>query len=71
MEGCSQNEDKELAHFVNISFGSQAETKYLLHPASSMKHQDESISADIERPVRSFWPKTLEFLSASKQGRTA
>jgi four helix bundle protein len=31
VEGYSRKGDKELAHFVNISLGSLAETKYLLH----------------------------------------
>ncbi|MHC4710389.1 MAG: four helix bundle protein [Planctomycetota bacterium] len=31
VEGYSRKGDKELAHFVNISLGSLAETKYLLY----------------------------------------
>jgi len=31
VEGYSRKGDKELAHFVNISLGSLAEVKYLLH----------------------------------------
>ena len=31
VEGYSRKGDKELAHFVNISLGSMAETKYLLY----------------------------------------
>ena len=31
VEGYSRKGDRELAHFVNISLGSLAETKYLLH----------------------------------------
>ena len=31
VEGYSRRGDKELSHFINISLGSLAETKYLLH----------------------------------------
>lgn len=36
VEGYSRKGDRELAHFVNISLGSLAETKYLLHFASRL-----------------------------------
>jgi four helix bundle protein len=36
VEGYSRKGDKELAHFINISLGSMAETKYLLHFAQRL-----------------------------------
>lgn len=36
VEGYSRKGDKELAHFINISLGSMAETKYLLHFAQCL-----------------------------------
>lgn len=34
----SQKGDKELAHFINISLGSLAETKYLLYFANRLEY---------------------------------
>lgn len=36
VEGYSRKGDKELAYFINVSLGSMAETKYLLHFASRL-----------------------------------
>ena len=59
VEGYSRKGDKQLAHFVNISLGSMAETKYLLHFAHKLKYlQDkeyEEINAEYEVLGKKLW----------------
>jgi four helix bundle protein len=38
VEGYSRKGDKELAHFLSISLGSLAETKYLLHFSNKLSY---------------------------------
>jgi four helix bundle protein len=40
VEGYSRKSDKELSHFISISLGSLAETKYLLHFSKRLKYID-------------------------------
>jgi four helix bundle protein len=53
VEGYSRKGDKELAHFVNISLGSFAETKYLLYFShrleyiSDEKHQSLETACEV------------------------
>lgn len=49
VEGYSRKGDKELAHFVNISIGSLAEVKYLLHFASTLEIVDEEQYESLDR----------------------
>lgn len=59
VEGYSRKGDKQLAHFVNISLGSLAETKYLLHFSHKLKYlQDkeyEEINAEYEILGKKLW----------------
>ncbi|MDX9785239.1 MAG: four helix bundle protein [Desulfobacterales bacterium] len=49
VEGYSRRGDKELANFINISLGSLAETKYLLHFANRLGYVlDDSYSNLVE-----------------------
>ena len=47
VEGYSRRSDKELAHFLNISLGSLAETKYLIHFSSRLNYLDDSLHNDL------------------------
>ena len=42
VEGHARRGDKELAHFISISLGSLAETKYLIHFASRLGYLKEN-----------------------------
>jgi len=59
VEGYSRKGDRELAHFVNISLGSLAETKYLLHFANRSgflpKSQYDEIKAGYDELGRKLW----------------
>lgn len=59
VEGYSRKGDKELAHFVNISLGSMAETKYLLHFSHKLRYlqdeQYEEIDAEYEVLGKRLW----------------
>ena len=59
VEGYSRKGDKELAHFVNISLGSFAETKYLLYFAHRLGYisdrQYESLETDCELLGKKLW----------------
>lgn len=59
VEGYSRKGDKELAHFVNISLGSMAETKYLLyfaHRLAYLADEDYKEARDgYERLGRQLW----------------
>ena len=49
VEGYSRKGDKELANFINISLGSMAETKYLLHFSRRLGYlQDEEYDEIME-----------------------
>lgn len=41
VEGYSRKGDKELSHFLNISFASLAETKYLLYFSNRLEYLDD------------------------------
>jgi len=43
VEGYSRKGDKELAHFINISLGSMAETKYLTYFSQRLEYVTNSI----------------------------
>lgn len=48
VEGYSRKGDKELQRFLNISLGSLAETKYLLHFASRLGYIEEKAYNDLQ-----------------------
>ncbi|MBW2742115.1 MAG: four helix bundle protein, partial [Deltaproteobacteria bacterium] len=49
VEGYSRKGDKELAHFVNISLGSMAETKYLLYFALRLGYLSDEKYDEIKK----------------------
>ncbi len=56
VEGYSRRSDKELAHFLNISLGSLAETKYLLHFSSKLNYLEDEIHNDHRKTMTSWEP---------------
>jgi len=48
VEGYSRRGDKELAHFLNISFASLSEVKYLLHFSQSLDYLSAKDYAELE-----------------------
>ena len=59
VEGYSRKGDRQLAHFVNISLGSLAETKYLLHFAQRLGYipdeQHESLRTESDLLGKKLW----------------
>lgn len=59
VEGYSRKGDKELAHFLNISLGSLAETKYLLHFANRLAYLPTeayaTINTDYDQLGKKLW----------------
>lgn len=59
VEGYSRKGDRDLAHFLNISLGSLAETKYLLHFALRLKYLGhdtyESLMMEAENLGKKLW----------------
>jgi len=59
VEGYSRKGDKELARFINISLGSFAETKYLLHFAHRLGYLSdklyESLVVDCDLLGKKLW----------------
>lgn len=59
VEGYSRKGDKELAHFINISLGSMAETKYLFYFAHRLGYLPDSeyneISSGYEALGKKLW----------------
>jgi four helix bundle protein len=48
VEGYSRKGDKELQRFLNISLGSLAETKYLLHFANRLGYIEEKVYNNLQ-----------------------
>ena len=48
VEGCARRTDKEYGRFINIAFGSAAETQYLLSVARRLTLIDEIICRELE-----------------------
>lgn len=48
VEGYSRKGDKELSHFVNISLGSLAETKYLIYFSNRLGYFDERVHLELK-----------------------
>ena len=59
VEGYSRKGDKELSRFLNISLGSMAETKYLLHFAHRLNlignQEYEDLKADYDNLGKMLW----------------
>jgi four helix bundle protein len=61
VEGYSRKGDKELAHFVNISLGSLAETKYLLHFARRLGYFSAERYKDMEKGYKTLGQRLWKF----------
>jgi len=59
VEGYSRKGDKELSHFLNISIGSMAETKYLLYFSHRFRYINDNkydeIKSGYERLGKQLW----------------
>jgi four helix bundle protein len=49
VEGYSRRGDKELAHFINISLGSLAETKYLIYFSNRLQYIENPIYKELAK----------------------
>ena len=61
VEGYSRKGDKELAHFVNISLGSMAETKYLLYCAIRLGYLSDEECDEIKKGYEELGGKLWRF----------
>ena len=61
VEGYSRKGDKELAHFVNISLGSMAETKYLLYFAIRLGYLSDEECDEIKKGYEELGGKLWRF----------
>ena len=59
VEGYSRKGDKELSHFINISLGSLAETKYLIYFSNRLgyfeKHKYSELKTGYEKLGKLLW----------------
>jgi four helix bundle protein len=59
VEGCARKGDKEFAHFLNISFASLSEVKYLLHFSRNMSYlsdyEYEQVSKELDDLGKALW----------------
>ena len=71
VEGYSRKGDRELARFLNISLGSMAETKYLVHFAHRLGYLEDSGYTELkdgyDRLGKSLW----KFYETVSRGRNA
>lgn len=49
VEGYSRKGDKELSHFLNISLGSLAETKYLIYFSNRLQYIDDTVYMELSK----------------------
>ena len=66
VEGYSKKGDKELARFINISLGSLAETKYLLHFAERLNYIQKEKYSKIKNGYEELGKKLWRFYEAIK-----
>jgi four helix bundle protein len=67
VEGYSRKGDKELTHFLNISLGSLAETKYLLHFANRLGLLTDETFSDIAVECEQLGKKLWSFYQTVKK----
>jgi four helix bundle protein len=48
VEGCARRTEREYGHFVNIAFGSAAETRYLLGLASRLRYIGPRFAGELD-----------------------
>jgi len=66
VEGYSRKGDKELAHFVSISLGSLAETKYLLHFAHRLNYLSDDKHTELKNEADLLGKKLWRFYEKVK-----
>ena len=64
VEGYSRKGDRELSRFVNISLGSMAETKYLLHFAHRLGYLSDNDYEELEQGYERLGKKLWKFYKA-------
>ena len=67
VEGYSRKGDKELAHFMNISLSSLAETKYLLYFAQRLNYLQSDEYNNIKDAYEELGKKLWKFYEAVKK----
>ena len=67
VEGYSRKGDKELANFINISLGSLAETKYLLHFSHRLSYLQDEKYDEIMKRYALLGKKIWKFYEAVKK----
>ena len=67
VEGYSRKGDKELAHFINISLGSMAETKYLVYFAHRLGYLPDSEYNEITSGYEALGKKLWRFYEKLRQ----
>ena len=67
VEGYSRRGDKELHYFVNVSLGSLAEAKYLLHFAYRLGYLEEKSHSSLEKDCKLLGKKLWRFYEKLKQ----
>jgi four helix bundle protein len=67
VEGYSRKGDKELAHFINISLASLAETKYLLHFSQKLDYLTETQYAELNEGYEILGKKLWRFYESVKK----
>jgi four helix bundle protein len=66
VEGYSRKGDKELAHFINISLGSMAETKYLTYFSQRLEYLNDEEYSEIMDGYDLLGKKMWKFYEAVK-----
>ncbi len=66
VEGYSRKGDKELAHFINISLGSMAETKYLTYFSQRLEYLNDEVYGEIMDGYDLLGKKMWKFYEAVK-----
>ena len=67
VEGYSRKGDKELAHFVNISLGSLAETKYLIYFSNRLTYFKSDTYKDLKAGYDKLGKLLWKFYEAVKK----
>ena len=66
VEGYSRKGDKELAHFVNISLGSLAETKYLIYFSNRLTYFENNVYSELKSGYEKLGKLLWKFYEAVK-----
>ena len=66
VEGYSRKSDKELSHFISISLGSLAETKYLIHFSSRLGYLNNETFKELKEGYDILGMKLWRFYESVK-----